>query len=142
SDVNYRRRRQRTFRCRNIRLACISGSPHEYHGSLILVGQVKAWIEAEKRRQGHILLGDDDLGSIEIGVVDPARATRPRSNRLPDSLVTVNITPSIHRNFEMWKTPDQIAAPIEMVIERTCIPLFLDEGGRLDGIELRRILVN
>jgi hypothetical protein len=123
-------------------LACISGSPHEYYGSLILIGHVKAWIEMEKRGQGYVLLSDDDLSSFEVGVVDPARATCPGSNRLPDSLVPVNITPSIHRNFEMWKTPDQIAPPIKMVIQRTSVPLFLDEGGRLDGIELRRILVN
>jgi len=77
SDVNYRRRGKRTFRCRNIGLACISGSPHEYHGNLILIGPLKSRVEAKQRGQGHVLLGYDHPSPIQLQVFPPMRTAVP-----------------------------------------------------------------
>src|SRR5215831_15382847 len=115
-NVYFERARGKLCRGECSRLIASKRYPDEHHSGIVLVGYTKSRVKSQDRGECEVFLCNNDSSEVQFLIILPLRLTGPCSECVFDPLISMHIGPAIHRDFELWKSPDKIASPIEMII--------------------------
>ena len=121
---------------RSRRSACCSRRRAKDHGDGVIVNGLESRVESKNRRQSGRAIGDDNASRLELGVSPAIALARPGPFRAFDSLVTVEVCSSVDRHSVFRKPPDQISAPIEVVVDWPRWHAFLEISRGLFGVDM------